>query len=680
MPTFRKTPRQADAMPAEAPIATVANLDTAIAVLRAAGYAIKKHGARHLVAFGDAQATPLAEAELLRLADMLSPQVQNGEAPLITVEQLQAAADPRPPLVDVITAMDAGAPLPINLNIIDDNPFQPRLVYDEERIAAIAASIRQHGLLQAPLGRRMPDGRVQLAFGHSRLRAFRKLAAVIPSDMERFGRMPVLLRDLDDETMALHAWIENRDRKDLTAYEEAKAIERYTSTFGWTQKAAAEKLQLTQPTIANKLRLLKLPAAALGLLEQGTISERQAAALIPLAELPEVSRSTMLNVWNGSEYIKSVDDLVAKAAKYDSSTLRSLVERVMDSVTIPLAKQPWRDGTWDIPKVHAPRCADCPIRLKSSDRCPDKACADRKDGAHQVAKAQAAATAAGLPAKPVLDYYAYDSLSGVDLKAIRAKAAEKQCGNLGVMWLGAGYAPHKVDGHPNCAIICGHGRNKRCGCKASLARSSDPAASQEAKQRHVRAQIRQELIGVAEQAVAEALATPSANLWRHLLANASYSAANKLPKDADEPTARAAYAAELVREATKYSLEYGADYSAAKKALEKLLHGLGGREPWAKQPAPLDHSRANTQTDPLLDELRGALAGVRAWLDQEVDDTPDEEIRVNLVELHAILDRLEQLSGHPEVSDADYQALRTEISELEREVRELAADASEVGA
>lgn len=514
------------------------------------------------------------------------------------VAREQADADPRPPLLDLVTAQDAGAAVPLPLTQLDDNPYQPRLVYDDERIAAIAASIRQHGLLQAPLGRLMPDGRVQLAFGHSRLRAFRALAA---DDAAHFGRMPVLLRTLDDETMALHAWIENRDRKDLTAYEEAKAIERYTSSFGWTQKQAAAKLQLTQPTIANKLRLLRLPDAALRQLEAGQLSERQAAALLPLMELPERARSAPIQHWTGKGYLKDANDLIAQAAEFDSAQLRSLVERFLDTLTIALAKQPWRNDPIELPGVVASLCSECPIRLKSSDRCPDKACAERKASAQRVAQADAAATAAGLPAAASSGYGTYDDLSGVNLTAIRAKAAEKRCGNLSVIWLEHSYAPHGVKGHPNCSIVCAHGRGKRCGCKQALARSADPAVSKEAKQRHERARITQELLGPTQNAITAALATPSAGLWRLLLGRLSSSAAAKLPADADEPTARAAYVAELVRETVRYHLEYGADYAGAQRDLLRLLSGLGQVAPWA------DHSRANTaDTEPLNEQEAAA--------------------------------------------------------------------------
>lgn len=536
-----------------------ATLDEAITRLRGAGYDVQPQGMHWRVRLDGADPTVLKAYELIGLA-----------------RPFPAPAAPAPP--DTPPA-DNPAPILIDLAEIVDNPFQPRLAYDEERIATIAASIKEHGLLQAPLGRRVARDRYELAFGHSRLRAFVQLAE---QDSARFGRMPLVVRDLDDQAMALHAWIENKDRADLTAYEEAKAIERYTTAFGWTQQAAADKLQLDRSTVANKLRLLKLPAAALDQLRTGNLSERQALALLPLAELP----ATTGRIWIGRAGFSDVtpDQIMAKAGDFDSATLRQVVDAAMTSATIALKDKPWRNV--DADGVRSPQCKECPFRIAASDRCTDKACANIKERAWRGQQAQAAAEQAGLPTTSYDSYGETDDLSGVNLAAIKEVAAEKGCGNLAVQFRHGAYYHHKVEGFKDCGIVCGHGPNKRCGCKQALARRADPTTSREAKERHDRAKIRAELVAPAEAAVAAALATPTLATWRTLLGTIDSRA--KLPADADVAAIQAAIAAKLVKDAVQYNLDYNPDYGRCQAQIAKVLHDLGVPKPWADQPSAGD--------------------------------------------------------------------------------------------
>ena len=123
-------------------------------------------------------------------------------------------------------------------------------------IAELAADIYARGLLQPPVGRQV-DGRVQLAFGHRRLRAYRHIRTQI--DAMGWSAMPVNVQTLTDEQMALAAWSENAQRKDITAIEEAQAIKRMMDVFGWSQGDMGSKLGVDRSTVANKLRLLRLP-------------------------------------------------------------------------------------------------------------------------------------------------------------------------------------------------------------------------------------------------------------------------------------------------------------------------------------------------------------------------------------------------------------------------------------
>jgi ParB/RepB/Spo0J family partition protein len=539
-------------------------------------------------------AAPLITTDPAITAEVLEQTLDtpSAEAPLMTVAELdQLAAAPAP---------DGAQRVP--LARILDNPYQTRLTYDDERIAKIAASIEKEGLHQTPVGRLRADGMIELMFGHTRRRSFDLLAAKDPA---RWGAMPVVVRELDDEAMATGAWTENNNRKDLTPYEEAMAIQSAMAHFGWTQVQAAEKFGLDRSTIANKLRLLKLPPAALQQLRDGKLSERQAMAVLPLAELPaEVLGRTDAEWRKLDVYMPhTAGEIITRASEMDSATLRREVDQFLERVTITLQKHPWATlAVINVP-VHAPLCKDCPIRLKSSNRCPDKACAGRKQEYYGRAQASLAAASVKLRplarpanAKPYQDWC--DGLQGVQRQAIKDMAAQKQCGNLGVVFETEHTWSYgqKLDKYPNCFIVCGHGVGKRCACKAALARNTDrPEASEEAKKRLARKRIREELLPPAEAAIRAALEAPTAQVWRVLFAKINYGAAQKLPADADSGAVLAALARELVSDKVKYSLDYYPDGDKARKELEQLLGQIGAwPPPWPTEPTPPADVRAQT--------------------------------------------------------------------------------------
>jgi ParB family chromosome partitioning protein len=190
------------------------------------------------------------------------------------------------------------------------NPWQPREQIDPEDVKKLALSIAKDGLMQAPEGRWVfPDGtpargmgsadltgsglRVQLAYGHSRLEAFRWLE-VVKSHSNLFGdwrKMPVVIRELTDEEMARRGVSENLARKDLNAIEEAHAMRRFRDEFGKTSGEIGEIFGLAESTVRNKIRLLNLPEALQQDLRRGLISEGTGRALLPLYDLPEAARS-----------------------------------------------------------------------------------------------------------------------------------------------------------------------------------------------------------------------------------------------------------------------------------------------------------------------------------------------------------------------------------------------------
>lgn len=211
----------------------------------------------------------------------------------------------------------------VPLERIDDNPFQTREEYhDIPGLAAQIAAARQdypntHGLMQIPHGRLIirnalyPDGRalteeqaaiflgipprkwdsaarVQLSFGHRRLRAFRHLAA---SGDQVYGAMPITLYALSDEQMMDAVWRENHDRENLSAVEEAALMRRALDVLGCNQKDLESRWGLSRSAVANRLGLLELPPEIQTANRAGILSERQCQALRPIARLTQLDLS-----------------------------------------------------------------------------------------------------------------------------------------------------------------------------------------------------------------------------------------------------------------------------------------------------------------------------------------------------------------------------------------------------
>lgn len=167
----------------------------------------------------------------------------------------------------------------IPLGRIRPIPQQPRRSFDEEGLAELAASIRSCGILQPLTVRRAGDG-YELVAGERRLRAAR---------IAGLREVPCLVAQVGEEDSALLALMENLQRRDLDCWEEAQAIARLISRYGLSQEEAARRLGRAQPTVANKLRLLRLPEDVRALLRENGLTERHARALLRLQD-PEVQR------------------------------------------------------------------------------------------------------------------------------------------------------------------------------------------------------------------------------------------------------------------------------------------------------------------------------------------------------------------------------------------------------
>ncbi|MFP7335168.1 nucleoid occlusion protein [Shouchella clausii] len=222
------------------------------------------------------------------------------------------------------------------------NRFQPRTLFDEDRIAELAQTIRTHGVIQ-PIVVRVRDDKYEIIAGERRWRAVTSL---------QWETIPAIVKEFNDSQTASIALIENLQREGLTAIEEATAYAKLIEIHNLTQESLAQRLGKGQSTIANKLRLLHLPQAVQDAILNRDISERHARALIALkdAEAQEAVLNQIieeqLNVKQTEErvkaYFKAAEEEAPKKKKpkrksypkdmrIAMNTIRQSVDMVMKS-------------------------------------------------------------------------------------------------------------------------------------------------------------------------------------------------------------------------------------------------------------------------------------------------------------------------------------------------------------
>jgi ParB family transcriptional regulator, chromosome partitioning protein len=163
-------------------------------------------------------------------------------------------------------------PQEIAVDRITPSPFQPRRAFDEIKIAELAGSIRNQGIIQ-PLVVRPKGDDFELIAGERRWRAAMQAG---------LSRVPVVVREANDQEALQLALVENLQREDLNPIEEANGYRRLQEEFHWSQEEMAEKVAKSRPAIANSLRLLSLPAEVQQEVSSGTLPAGQARALLAL--------------------------------------------------------------------------------------------------------------------------------------------------------------------------------------------------------------------------------------------------------------------------------------------------------------------------------------------------------------------------------------------------------------
>ena len=226
------------------------------------------------------------------------------------------------------------------------HPQQPPRSVDEEVLAELASSIRSCGILQPLTVRRAGEG-YELVAGERRLRAAR---------IAGLREVPCLVAQVGEEDSALLALMENLQRRDLDCWEEAQAIARLISRYGLSQEEAARRLGRAQPTVANKLRLLRLPEDVRALLRENGLTERHARALLRLQD-PEVQRRAAgdmvrrgMNVAQAEAYVeKLLQSAQVTPPRGRSTYIIKDVRLFLNSVDrgLHLMRQAGVDAGWD---------------------------------------------------------------------------------------------------------------------------------------------------------------------------------------------------------------------------------------------------------------------------------------------------------------------------------------------
>jgi ParB family transcriptional regulator, chromosome partitioning protein len=167
--------------------------------------------------------------------------------------------------------------LELDVTVLEPNRFQPRQIFAEEKLEELAQSIKVHGLVQPIIARRYGD-RYQIIAGERRWRAAQRLG---------LPKIPVLVKAVSDESLLETSLIENIQRENLNAIEEAKALQRLAHEFGLTQDQVAQRTGKDRSTVANSLRLLKLPQQIQQLVLDDKLSMGHARALLAVESVDD---------------------------------------------------------------------------------------------------------------------------------------------------------------------------------------------------------------------------------------------------------------------------------------------------------------------------------------------------------------------------------------------------------
>ncbi len=197
------------------------------------------------------------------------------------------------------------APNTLKLTQIEPNPDQPRKVFDDEKLATLAQSVAEHGILQPIVVKKNENGLYTIIAGERRWRAAR---------MAKLKEVPVIIKEFDDKTVMEVSLIENLQREDLNPIEEALGYERLLKEFGLTQEEIAVKVGKSRPAVANTMRILALSEPVRRLVEQLELSAGHGRALLGIEDA-KIQEETAYIIIERDWSVRQTENYVNQLAK-----------------------------------------------------------------------------------------------------------------------------------------------------------------------------------------------------------------------------------------------------------------------------------------------------------------------------------------------------------------------------
>lgn len=220
---------------------------------------------------------------------------------------------------EVEESASSGDILEISLDAIEPNPFQPRQHFDPERLQELANSIAELGLLEPVIVRQHGEG-YQLVAGERRVRA---------AGLAGLKAVPALVREFDDVELMKVALVENLQRENLNAIEEAEGYQRLVDEFGFTQSQVADAVGKKRPSVANALRLLNLGDLERQMVRDGRLSAGHAKVLLGVND--DKKRRQLANrVVKDELSVRQLEDLLKKAKGVPRGTLKMKSPELVD--------------------------------------------------------------------------------------------------------------------------------------------------------------------------------------------------------------------------------------------------------------------------------------------------------------------------------------------------------------
>ena len=236
-----------------------------------------------------------------------------GFNPLLGLDQstVDAVLNTEQSLQESTDSNDTTRSIQLAIEKIVPNPFQPRTRFNELELDELSDSIRQYGVMQ-PIVVRQTGRDFELVVGERRWRA---------SQRAGLSDMPAIVRDLDDQQVAALALIENIQREQLTAIEQARALARMRDEFSMDQAALAAMISSSRSNVANLLRLLNLAQSVQSMLESGSLEMGHARALLSLPE--NMQQKTAEDVVKSQLSVRQTETLVKRLLSDDTMPLKS---------------------------------------------------------------------------------------------------------------------------------------------------------------------------------------------------------------------------------------------------------------------------------------------------------------------------------------------------------------------